>query len=88
MIIQKVLKKSNPWLVMSERFSNNNERSVATIGKPMSTNSIFDKGRALGVSIFDNMQDALTNEWCNDKDISKICSYHLVILSFRRTYSA
>jgi hypothetical protein len=52
MISQKVLKKSRPRFVMSGRFKSNKEISVAIIGKPISTERVFDKGIALEFSVF------------------------------------
>lgn len=52
MIVQNVLMKSSPRFVTSGRFNNNKEISVAIIGKPKSTASVFGKGIAFESSVF------------------------------------
>ena len=56
-IIQKVLKKSRPRFVMSERFNSNKEISVAIIGNPISTARVFDNGIEGEYFVFCNIQD-------------------------------
>ena len=52
MIVQNVLKKLSPKSVIRGRFNSNKEMRVAIIGNPISTARVFDKGIALGISVF------------------------------------
>jgi hypothetical protein len=59
MTIQNVLKKSSPRFVMRGRFNSNKEISVAIIGKPIRTASVFDQGIAVEFSVFCFIRECL-----------------------------